>query len=85
MPGRPLLEPPEGNFARLARRDPVFRAAATEVLGKSEWLAEGLKMRRPQDMLRAGSQLGQAHIDCLGGMLTVALLEQHLTGQQKGR
>ncbi|WP_244270857.1 hypothetical protein [Thioalkalivibrio sp. ALJ1] len=75
-PGRPFLQPAEGNFARIARRDPTFRQQAAELLAGSEWLPEALHLKDPSSALKPGREMGQAHMDCLGGLLTVATLER---------
>ena len=88
-PGRPFLQVPEGNFARLARRDRVFRTKARAVLSRSEWLREVLEDDRPERVMDNGDRMGQAAVDCLGGMLTVARLEEAVTslvaGESPGR
>lgn len=81
-PGRPFWQPPEGNFARLARRDPVFRTEAAKTLAGSEWLQECLGIRATDAVTQPGRSLGQAGVDCLGGMLTVSLLE-HAVNESK--
>ncbi|WP_019625791.1 hypothetical protein [Thioalkalivibrio sp. ALJT] len=75
-PGRPFLQPAEGNFARIARHDPTFRQQAAERLAGSEWLPEALHLKDPSSALKPGREMGQAHMDCLGGLLTVATLER---------
>ncbi|WP_018141265.1 hypothetical protein [Thioalkalivibrio sp. ALJ7] len=75
-PGRPFLQPPEGNFARIARRDQSFRSAAATALSDSEWLESCLGTKGARMPTQSGNRLGQAGIDCLGGMLTISLLER---------
>lgn len=93
-PGRSFLQPPEGNFFRLARRDPSFRASAMHALQQSEWLPGALQLTPPHDVLQRGARMGQNAVDCLGGIFTVALLESSLypsewrpprTGRAKGK
>jgi len=84
-PGRPFLQVPEGNFARLARRDDVFRSLVGDLLARSEWLRDVLADDHPARMLISGNRMGQAAVDCLGGMLTVAKLELAAAWTEKGR
>lgn len=74
-PGRQFFQPPEGNFARLARHDPLFRATARGTLSSSEWLRAILATDSPEDVLRTPRNMGPQRIDCLGGMLTASRLE----------
>ena len=78
-PGRPFLQRPEDNFSRLARRDPTLRQQAAELVAASEWLRDILCTEHPQSILKSGHLMGQAHVDCLGGMLTIAAFERLLS------
>ena len=74
-PGRTFLQRPEGNFSRLARQNNCFRDECWSIICQSEWLRDTLRL---ESFALSSYKMGHGLVDCMGGLLTIALLESRV-------